>query len=587
MKTARLTIIVGAILVATLPVSSSAAPLKGREVTSLDGPWQFMADPKDTGLKDSWSTHIPDGNREAPVPSVWQARSAPGYQGVAWYWKKFEIRDAWRKLNIRLRFDGIARRADIWMNGQTLGHCANSFAPLEFDITKSLAAGPAALIAVRVTNLPRAAADLPINYGGIFGSVDLIASDEAHIIDVQIDTKLNGWISANVQIENTSDKSGEADLQMYIVDAGDPKKRLAATKQTLLISPGRNTASIPLQIKKPKTWSPDTPALYIAKLSFVQGKDILDNVDETFGFREIGFADGRFTLNGQALLLRGTRYNPFHALAITGPEDEAAALREMARAKEIGLNLLWMTVHPAPPFLLRAADRAGILLVEGPEAGISAGFEAMIDRDRGHPCVLLWDASNQESNSEEIKNLSERLDRTRPVLVRSDPKNPQSAALVLPLTDRKDPIGIRIQDAAQKPTEFSSSGLPVLIRQNLQDAGPALDLEKAVAEFGRYAAPPDADDFKLARTLLDALRREFESGRFRDGSASVSQYLEKRQRALLISLEAAFRRASEAPGSIGYVVGSLNDPSFADSTGILDPWGATKAGFPIRAPESH
>src|SRR5262249_2182328 len=147
-------------------------------------------------------------------------------------------------------------------------------------------------------------------------------------------------------------------------------------------------------------WSAESPSLYIAKLAFVQGKDILDNVDATFGFREVGFANGSLTVNGSALSIRGTRYHSFHALSIAGPEDAAAAKREVEHAKEVGLNLLWVVGMPSPSILLDAADRAGILVVEGPESETEAEVDQLVRRDRGHPCVICWNCATSGASDE-------------------------------------------------------------------------------------------------------------------------------------------------------------------------------------------
>jgi hypothetical protein len=156
--------------------------------------------------------------------------------------------------------------------------------------------------------------------------------------------------------------------------------------------------------------------------------------------------------------------------------------------------------------------------------------------------------------------------------------------LYVPSTGHNEPIPIpRITEFAQLSSNVGDA--PKLLWISIPPRRGALDLERAVAEFGRYGIPLDADDYALARAALDGVKQVVAEGQAGGNSQSLPQFLEGRQRALLAEIETYMRRASEVKAQLGWVVGRLNDASFNDSTGLLDPWGATKAGFPIHAPK--
>ena len=121
----------------------------GRLTIDLGGRWERAAD-------FSGSTSFPDkgarGSAGLPDGLVWRKVVVPDnfgsddefseFFGPMWYRRRFA--DPWAGMTenppgrVRLRFRAVDYLADIWLNGEHLGHHEGAFAPFGFDVTDRL-----------------------------------------------------------------------------------------------------------------------------------------------------------------------------------------------------------------------------------------------------------------------------------------------------------------------------------------------------------------------------------------------------------------------------------------------------------------
>ena len=79
--------------------------------------------------------------------------SSTGYLpgGTGWYRKHFSLSETARGKQVFLRFEGVYRNSDVWLNGHHLGYRPNGYIDFEYDLTPYLRApGKQNVIAVRV-----------------------------------------------------------------------------------------------------------------------------------------------------------------------------------------------------------------------------------------------------------------------------------------------------------------------------------------------------------------------------------------------------------------------------------------------------
>jgi beta-galactosidase len=107
------------------------------------GPFDIHADPApdmDLAIPGFGRIVMPGGRGEAYTVG-----------DIGWYRKHFRVSAAAGAL-VELRFDGIYRNADIWLNGVHLGFHPNGYTPFAYDLTPHLNPNGDNVLAVRVDN---------------------------------------------------------------------------------------------------------------------------------------------------------------------------------------------------------------------------------------------------------------------------------------------------------------------------------------------------------------------------------------------------------------------------------------------------
>ena len=394
----------------------------GREMLLLDGAWHSLPDAAETGEKQGWSKHIPDGAQTATVPGF--ALKEAGR--VVWYWREFNLPEKWKGQTIRLQCGAAQENADVWINGSLLGAHVGGAVPFEFVLTKSVSAEAKNLLAVRVIgdgNQPP----------GIWQSVTLISHDEAYLADVFPQAGRAGGVNVPLVLFNASNHAGDATLDAAIFSARDTVKPLRMTHLNLHVSAGRNITTLVTTVppKKLPLWSPEHPDLFTLALTFRQEADVLDTLRIPFGFREFGIRDGTLTLNEMPLTFNAAAYAGNAEEIIASAPDRERLRASLRAAKARGVSPLYLA---APnPELLTLADEIGLLVVVGPRPDLPAPaaleeLRALIRRDRYHACILAWNLAGTDRSG---ATACRELDPTRFLLVGSG----ETARLWLPGQD--------------------------------------------------------------------------------------------------------------------------------------------------------
>ena len=171
----------------------------GRQITSLNGEWNYIVDVQEEGYYDyrmnptRWGffRNAKPGKPEdlieydfdaAPtmkIPGDWNTQDDRlfFYEGTVWLKRSFQFE---KKENRRtlLYFGAVNYDTHVYVNGRKVGHHEGGFTPFNFDITDELVNGENFVI-VKVDN-KRHAEDVPTqifdwwNYGGITRDVLLV-----------------------------------------------------------------------------------------------------------------------------------------------------------------------------------------------------------------------------------------------------------------------------------------------------------------------------------------------------------------------------------------------------------------------------
>lgn len=249
-----------------------------------------------------------------------------------WYRTEFTLPDRWSGRRFRLDFNGINYYAEIWLNGEYLGHITGAFIRGQFDVTRWLKVSGTNALAVMVSPPPDPGipSEQSVKFGpgknggrlcldgptfvcsegwdwipairdrctGLWQDVVLHAAGPVTIVDPQVVTKLplpdisQADISISAELRNGSDSVQKGVLKGSFEGV--------SVEQVVVLQPGETKivrflpAAFPqLTVHQPRLWWPNgygNPELYHLKLKFL-GADEGESDESTtrFGIRELSY----------------------------------------------------------------------------------------------------------------------------------------------------------------------------------------------------------------------------------------------------------------------------------------------------------
>ena len=389
----------------------------GRKTISLDGQWQVIVDPYESGFynyryqpstngyfknekpksKSDLIEYDFDSSGTLKVPGDWNTQSDQlfFYEGSVWYKKSFDYQ---RKPNTRLfvYFGAANYLADVYLNGEKLGQHEGGFTPFNFEITK-LVRDTGNFLIVKVDNKRRRDAVTTLmtdwwNYGGLTRQVKLVETPATFVQDyfVQLQKgtrdRVSGWVKLN------GDK-GTQRVKILIPEAGISKS--FTTDSTGFVEVSFN-ADLAL-------WSPENPKLYDVVIAAET-----DQVQDEIGFRSIETRGTEILLNGKPIFLRGVCIHEEAPLRGGRAYSREDALTLLGWVKELGANFVRLAHYPHNEFMIREADRLGIMvwseipvywtiLWENPATleNAQSQLSEVIARDKNRAAVAVWSVANE------------------------------------------------------------------------------------------------------------------------------------------------------------------------------------------------
>jgi beta-glucuronidase len=426
-----------------------AVPVFGRTV-DLAGFWDFRYDPENRGEAANWQSAPPQGWTKIQVPGSYSQamRNNVLYQGKAWYRTSFEInrRPGERVL---LRFEGVAIRSKVWINGLFVGEHLFPYTGFTFDVTGFLKPGPNQLAVLADNQLLKdAIPDLACtgwwNYGGINRGVFLDVVPDIYVTGLTVTTKMvaAGWtfaVTADLLSRAGSTWEATADF-----DLADSAGRIIWTQSMGDLLPvGPITFRPPAgQLAGIAEWSPEHPNLYHLKLTVRSGGGTFEKT-VAVGFRQIEVKGTQILLNGRPVFFKGVNYHEMYPGAgMTLSRDQVR--RDLADMKALGCNFVRLAHYPHDEQVYELADQIGLMLwseipawqtradvLGSDEVWNTYGvpqLREMIEQRRTHPSVVVWSVGNEfPSDREPVARyvarataLVREIDPTRLVTFASD-----------------------------------------------------------------------------------------------------------------------------------------------------------------------
>lgn len=358
---------------------------------------------------------------------------------VSWYRRHFTLPSQYSGRRIAVEFQGVAKVADVYVNGTFVGQHKGAYTSFTYDITPYVNVGGADnVIAVKVDSMTRN--DIPpeggaIDYyvwGGIVRDVNMIVTDPVHVDWAFVTTPDLSTINARTRVRNDGMVSKSVTVVTQVVDAGNNVVATGTATQSIGAQSAAEFNYNTSTVANPNTWHPDHPYLYTVFTQVRDGSTYVDEHRTRLGIRTVQFnrGDGKFYINGQALKLRGlNRHESYPYIGRAAPNRQQVKDADILK-KELGVNIVRTSHYPQDPEFLDRADEIGLLVMEeipgwqyvGNTAWQDVAVEnvrEMVTRDRQHPSVVLWGVRINESGDNHnfytrTNDLARQLDPSRP-----------------------------------------------------------------------------------------------------------------------------------------------------------------------------
>lgn len=352
-----------------------------------------------------------------------------------WYRKTFDVDKEDIGKQMKLVFDGISYRANIWLNGELIASkdpVYGSFCRFSFDITKYI--NNKNTLAIEVFRAQSGDPNIgfvdwnprPLDENmGVFREVRLFMTGDVDMTNTWVSSKVNtenldeAWLNIETRLKNLSNKEikGYVKGRIENIDFSIPVTLKANEAKTVKITPDEVKE---LYMKNPRLWwctGMGSPELYDLDLHFVIGNKISAKEEVTFGIRDIDSyitenGDKGFILNGRKVLIKSAGWTDDIFLRDTFESNE----KQIKYVKDMNLNMVrFENIWGTSQNIYDLCDRYGLLAFAGwscqwewaPYIGIPddefGSIKSPHDMDllmrylesqavwlRNHPSLIVW-----------------------------------------------------------------------------------------------------------------------------------------------------------------------------------------------------
>ena len=340
-------------------------------------------------------------------PRVYHPKDEYNFVGV--YRRTFELACDEAARGHLVSFLGVASCLDVYCNGERVGYAEGSHNTAEFNLTPLQRVGTNELVVVVrrwCTGSYLECQDMFRN-NGIFRDVLLREVTLSSVWDVSVRTRREaraGRVRYGLDVGVTLLDDGEARVTLSghglegVVSGTTEDRRLEVSLDGLEVL----------------EWTAETPNLYDL---FVETRG--ECVRLRVGFREVRVDGRRLLVNGRPVKLHGVNHHdstPTAGYAMTPAQIE----RDVRLCKRFNIETIRTSHYPPEPLLLELCDELGIYVIDEADLethGALAGrvppsyswltqdarwreryldrAERLFERDKTHPCVIMWSLGNE------------------------------------------------------------------------------------------------------------------------------------------------------------------------------------------------
>ena len=438
-----------------------AAPaVWGRTESTLQLGWKFAkvdsagnrAQWQDVRVPHDWAIHEPfsrdndlqvvavEQNGETEKSEKTGRTGGLPYMGKGIYTTSIEFADTAGQ-TFTLLFDGAMSNPQVSVNGKHVGHWAYGYNSFYLNLPSGTVHPGENTLTVELENKPQSSRWYP--GAGLYRNVHLITTSNIHVpvwgtyVTTPYVTEKEASVKLITNIAGA--KKGEAiEVKTEIVA---PDGNVVATNNSIYYAHEQPFTQNFL-VTAPRLWSPDEPALYVARTTFVADGKEVDSYSTRFGIRSLEYIPEKgFFLNGKYTKFKGVCNH--HDLGPLGAAVNRAALRhQIEMLQDMGANAIRTSHNMPAPELVELCDEMGMMLMVEPfddwgfrpksPNGYGSIFNEWAEKDminmvhhyRNNPSVVMWSIGNEVPSQwgpdgvqelQMLLDIAHREDPTRPV----------------------------------------------------------------------------------------------------------------------------------------------------------------------------
>lgn len=382
---------------------------------NLNGNWTFTFDFGKTGTTRRFN-ESKGFDRTILVPFCPESElSGVGHKDIInamWYHKKIQAPSDWADKKILLNFGGVDYYAIIYVDGQQAGTHWGGSSSFSIDVTKYLKDGKQHDLVLYVQDDLRSGNQATGKQAWDFHSAGCHYTRTTGIWQTVWMEAVNPQGLKSVYIVPDLDEErfivqpkfhGVQKGQKLRVNVKDGAK----TVSSVTVSASDNNFAI-ASVKKPKTWSPESPFLYDIDLDVLDASGkVIDHVKSYAGMRKISVEGNQLMLNNEPYFLRLVLDQGFYPKGVwTAPTDNDLK-RDIELSMEAGFNGARLHQKVFEERFHYWADKLGYLTwgesaswgVHNDKIEAQRNFltewEEVVVRDRNHPSIIAWTPMNE------------------------------------------------------------------------------------------------------------------------------------------------------------------------------------------------
>ena len=406
---------------------------------NLCGEWAFRWLPSVNDIENIDEAFCPQTFDTITVPMSWQSETergydVPNYTNINYpfpcdpphvpdnnpcglYQRSFVVPEAMAGKRVFLNFEGVDSCFYVWVNGVFAAYSQVSHMTTEVDITDKLKPGKNDLRVLVIKWCPESYLEDQDMWrlSGIFREVYLLFRGEERIIDYTVKTALSEDFC-----------QAELSVGLKTTPGAQVSYTLASQDGTVIAGGTASENRIGINFTAPRLWSDELPYLY--KLYLDCGDE---HIVQNIGFVKIESRNGVAYINGRKVKLKGVNRHDSHCLlGHATPFDHM--LRDIMIMKAHNVNCVRTSHYPNDPRFTALCDIFGIYIVDETDlethgmqqhgtgqSGLSDSpdwtgsyidrVSRMYERDKNHPCIIMWSLGNESGYGRNHKAMSAYL----------------------------------------------------------------------------------------------------------------------------------------------------------------------------------